>query len=90
MDLAVEYGGSWNIIEIKLLRGRQTFEKVKAEGLKQIVNYRDTLSSSRRMKDGKKIPCYLLIFDRRSEDKKLPWEQRITWNVESEVTVVGC
>jgi len=90
LDLAVEFGGSWSIIEIKLLRNRQTFEKVKAEGLKQIVNYRDIFSSSRRMKDGKKIPCYLLIFDRRSEDKKLPWEQRITWNVEGDVTVVGC
>ena len=90
MDLAIEFGGSWNIIEIKLLRDRQTFEKVKAEGLKQITNYRDIFSSSRRMKDGKKIPCYLLIFDRRSEDKKLPWEERITWNVEGEVTVVGC
>ena len=90
MDLAVEYGGSWNIIEIKLLRDRQTFETVKAEGLKQIVHYRDTLSSSRRMKEGKKIPCYLLIFDRRSEDRKLPWEERITWHVEGEVTVAGC
>jgi len=90
LDLAVEFGGSWNIIEIKLLRNRQTFEKVKAEGLKQITNYRNIFSSSRRMKDGNKIPCYLLIFDRRSEEKKLPWEQRITWNVEGDVTVVGC
>ncbi|GHT28238.1 hypothetical protein FACS18942_08490 [Planctomycetales bacterium] len=90
MDLAIEYKDKWNIIEIKLLRDRQTFEKVKAEGLKQIVGYRDSFSSSLRMKDGDKIPCYLVIFDRRSEDKKLPWEQRITWNVEGEVTVVGC
>jgi len=90
MDVAIEFGGSWNIIEIKLLRDRQTFEKVKAEGLKQITNYRDTFSSSLRLKDDKKIPCYLLIFDRRSEDKKLPWEERITWNVEGEVTVAGC
>ncbi|GHT29215.1 hypothetical protein FACS18942_10250 [Planctomycetales bacterium] len=90
MDLAIEYKGKWNIIEIKLLRDRQTFDKVKAEGLKQIVGYRDSFSSSLRMKDGDKIPCYLVIFDRRSEDKKLPWEQRITWNVEGEVTVIGC
>ncbi|GHT42480.1 hypothetical protein FACS189443_5540 [Planctomycetales bacterium] len=90
MDLAIEYKDKWNIIEIKLLRDRQTFEKVKAEGLKQIVGYRDSFSSSLRMKDGDKIPCYLVIFDQRSEDKKLPWEQRITWNVEGEVTVIGC
>ena len=90
LDLAVEFGGSWNIIEIKLLRDKQTFEKVKTAGLKQVTNYRDIFSSSRRMKDGKKVPCYLLIFDRRSEDKKLPWEERITWSVEGDVTVVGC
>ncbi|GHT25482.1 hypothetical protein FACS18942_00480 [Planctomycetales bacterium] len=90
MDLAIEYKGKWNIIEIKLLRDRQTFDKVKSEGLKQIVGYRDSFSSSLRMKDGEKIPCYLVIFDRRSEDKKLPWEQRITWNVEGEVSVIGC
>ena len=90
MDLAIEFHGRWNIIEIKLLHDRQTFEKVKAEGLKQIINYRDTFSSSLRIKDGKTVPCYLLIFDRQSEDKQQPWEQRITWNVEGEVTVVGC
>ncbi|MDR3108062.1 MAG: hypothetical protein LBU65_00025, partial [Planctomycetaceae bacterium] len=90
MDLAIEYKGKWNIIEIKLLRDRQTFEKVKTEGLKQIVGYRDSFSSSLRMKDSDKIPCYLVIFDRRSEDKKLSWEERITWNVEGEVTVIGC
>jgi hypothetical protein len=90
MDLAVEFGGRWNIIEIKLLRDKQSFETVKAVGLKQILDYRDIFSSPRRIKDGKKIPCYLLIFDRRSEDKKLPWEERITWNVEGEVTVVWC
>jgi hypothetical protein len=90
MDLAIEYKGKWNIIEIKLLRDRQSFDKVKAEGLKQIVGYRDSFSSTLRMRDGDKIPCYLVIFDRRSEDKKLPWEQRITWNVEGDVTVIGC
>jgi hypothetical protein len=90
MDLAIEYKGSWNIIEIKLLRDRQTFEKVKAEGMKQIIRYRNTFSSSLRMKDGVAIPCYLLIFDRRSEDKKLSWEERILWKVEDDVTIVGC
>jgi hypothetical protein len=90
MDLAIEFKERWNIIEIKLLRDRQTYDKVKAEGLKQIVGYRDSFSSTLRLKDGEKIPCYLLIFDRRSEGKKLPWERRLTWNVEGDVAVIGC
>jgi hypothetical protein len=90
MDLAVEYKGAWNIIEIKILRDRQTFEKVQTEGLKQILMYRDRFSSSLRTKDGKTIPCYLIVFDRRSEGKKLPWEQRISWRTEGEVTIIGC
>jgi len=90
MDLAVEFGGSWNIIEIKLLRDNQSFEKVNADGLKQIMIYRDTFSSPLRVKDREKIPCYLIIFDRRSGDKKLSWEERITWNMEGDVTIVGC
>jgi hypothetical protein len=90
MDIAVEYKGAWNIIEIKLLRDRSTFEKVQAEGLKQILGYRDRFSSSLRVKNGKTIPCYLVIFDRRGEGKKLPWEQRILWRVEGEVTIAGC
>jgi hypothetical protein len=90
MDLAIEFKGKWNIIEIKLLRDRQTFEKVKVEGLKQIIGYRDSFSSSLRMKDEEKIPCYLVIFDRRSESKKATWEERIKWNIEGDVTVAGC
>jgi hypothetical protein len=63
---------------------------VKANGLSQIINYRDKFSSPLRTKSGEKIPCYLIIFDRRSEGKKLAWEQRIQWNVEGDVTIVGC
>jgi hypothetical protein len=90
MDMAVEFHGQWNIIEVKLLRNKRTPEKVKGEGLVQIKKYRDTFSSSRLTKDSEPIPCYLLIFDRRSADKQLPWAERITWNAEDEVTVVGC
>jgi hypothetical protein len=89
MDLAVEYKGEWNIIEIKLLRGRQTFEQVRAEGLKQITRYRNTFAPP--------VGChkhitgvYLIIFDRRPEDVKLPWEERITREQEGDVTVLGC
>ena len=90
MDLAVEYNGEWNILEIKLLRDRQSFEKVLESGLKQILDYRDLFSSSLRIRTGKPISCYLLIFDRRSEEKKLPWEERIRGEKHGEVTVLGC
>jgi hypothetical protein len=91
MDLAIEYKGKWNIIEIKLIRDRQTFDKVKAQGLTQITKYRDTFSSKLRSKDNHPIPCYLIIFDRRSEDKKATWGERISWSVEAnDVTVIGC
>jgi hypothetical protein len=90
LDLAVEYKNTWNIIEVKLLHDRQTFEKVRAEGLKQILAYRDTLSTSRRTKDGKPIPCHLIIFDRRSAGKKLPWRRRIKWGRKDGVTILGC
>ena len=82
MDLFIDFKGAQHIIEIKLIRDYDKPEDIKEDGMEQILWYRD--------KVGKNVPCYLLIFDRRSEGKKLPWEQRITWNVEGEVTVVGC
>ncbi|MDR1485524.1 MAG: PD-(D/E)XK nuclease domain-containing protein [Planctomycetaceae bacterium] len=82
MDLFVEFAGKTYILEIKLIRDYDSPNSVKEEGLEQIRSYRDKFDQS--------IPCYLLIFDRRSEGKKLAWEQRIQWDVEGEVTVVGC
>jgi ASC-1-like (ASCH) protein len=82
MDLFIDFKGTQHIIEIKLIRDYDKPEEVKEEGIEQILSYRD--------KVGKNVPCYLLIFDRRSEEKKLPWEQRITWNGAGEVIVVGC
>jgi hypothetical protein len=91
MDLAVEFHGAWNIIEVKLLRRRQTFEKVRAEGLRQILAYRDCLSSSLRVRDGAPIPCHLIIFDRRDAAQQLPWDRRVTWeDAGAGVTVLGC
>jgi hypothetical protein len=87
MDLAIEYKGAWNIIEIKLLRKGRTFDKVKDEGIKQILQYRERIDP--------KAPCYLVIFDRRP--KKPGWAKRITWEGaggnaghSNTVTVVGC
>jgi hypothetical protein len=88
MDLAVEYKGEWHIIEIKLLRKGRTFDRVKAEGLKQIVRYRDTFRPP--VGYHKHIAgAYLVIFDRRPEDILPSWDERITWQQEGDVIVVG-
>ena len=89
MDLAVEYKGEWNIIEIKLMRTNQTFERVKTEGLKQVTRYRETFVPP--VGQHKNITgVYLVIFDRRPEDIKLPWDERISWEQEGDVTILGC
>jgi ASC-1-like (ASCH) protein len=82
MDLFIEYAKKSYIIEVKLVHDYDTIKSVQEEGTEQILSYRDKFDKS--------IPCYLVVFDRRSEDKKSPWEQRITWSIESEVTVIGC
>jgi hypothetical protein len=48
MDLAVEYNGAWNIIEIKLLRKGRTFDAVAEDGIRQTLRYRDTFSPALR------------------------------------------
>jgi hypothetical protein len=84
MDLAVEYQGVWNIIEIKLLRKNRTFETVKEEGIKQILQYRERIDPT--------APCYLVIFDRRAENPG--WAERLSWEAvktgNSAVIVAGC
>ena len=83
MDLLVEYKGKAHILEIKLIHDYDTPEIVREEGVEQILAYRD--------KTGLNAPAYLLIFDRRTSGKKLPWEQRITWNNTPHlVTIIGC
>lgn len=92
IDLAVEYRGSWDIIEIKLLRQGRSFEALAEEGTRQILGYRDNFSKGSvpeglRAGDGSPAKCYLLIFDRRQE--KLPWERRIKWIPRGDVTILG-
>jgi hypothetical protein len=87
MDLAVEYKGAWNIIEIKLLRKNKTFEGVMEEGSRQILQYRERVDP--------KAPCYLVIFDRRPEPSadspgKPSWDERLKWIAGAAVTVLGC
>lgn len=50
--------------------------------LQQIVKYRDKFDSS--------TPSYLVLFDRRDESKLKSWDERLTWNVINDITVVGC
>jgi hypothetical protein len=90
MDLAIEYNGKWDIIEIKLLRKGKTFENLKETGIRQVLNYRNSFSPQLRSKDGKPADCYLIIFDRRPEASQLTWEERIKWMKDGEVTVLGC
>ncbi|MDR3336248.1 MAG: PD-(D/E)XK nuclease domain-containing protein [Treponema sp.] len=82
MDLAIEYKGVWNIIEVKLLRKNRSFDKVKEEGLKQVCQYRERIDPA--------ASAYLVIFDRRPD--KPEWSERLTWDSSgySAVTVVGC
>jgi len=89
MDLAVEYMGEWHIVEIKLLRKGRTFEKVKAEGLKQVRRYRETFAPP--VGYHKNVSgAYLVIFDRRPEDMLPPWSERITWETDGDTTILGC
>jgi hypothetical protein len=88
MDLAVEYNGAWNIIEIKLLRRGHSFEAVMTEGLRQTLHYRDTFSSALRSESGTLIECYLIIFDRCPD--KPAWPERLQWLENGAVTMIGC
>jgi hypothetical protein len=80
MDLAIEYRKRWYILEIKLIHNYETSESVEAEGLAQITRYRDRTAAN--------ASAYLLVFDRRSQAKELPWEDRLGWKQEGTVTVV--
>jgi hypothetical protein len=82
MDLAVEYIDKIYIIEIKLIYSYSSPAEVREEGLEQIIRYRDKINTA--------APAYLVIFDRRPETKEKPWEQRLSWEVENDVTIVEC
>jgi len=86
MDLAVEYNKKMYIIEIKLVRTYNAPEEVREEGITQITKYRNSIDSG--------ASSYLVIFDRRSEAKGKPWDEKIYWQEEAvpggTVTVVGC
>ena len=84
VDLAVLYSGHWSIIEIKLV-SRQGRERTVAQGLEQVLRYRDTIDRA--------ADAWLVVFDRTQAGRQKSWEERLTWEVrETEggvVTVVG-
>ena len=82
MDLRIDYGKFRYIIEIKLLRPYHSQEAFRKKGLEQVLKYRDRF--------GTQTPAYLVIFDRRPESRSKPWEERITWEYDCNVTVLGC
>ena len=82
MDLGIEYNGHWYIIEIKLIHYYESPQEVREEGLEQIRSYRDKLAPG--------APAYLVIFDRRPQTKEKSWDERIAWEQDGDVTVLGC
>jgi hypothetical protein len=82
MDLLVEYNNIRYVIEIKLIRNHETLEKVRTQGLLQIEKYRDSMAPE--------AAAYLVIFDRRDDTKKAPWDERMYRSVEDRVIVIGC
>jgi hypothetical protein len=82
MDLGIEYKGFWYIIEIKLIHYYDSPQEVREEGLEQIKWYRDTIAPD--------APAYLVIFDRRPKTKEKSWDERISWEQEGEINVLGC
>jgi hypothetical protein len=82
LDLLVEYNTVKYVIEIKLIYEKQSPDTIKTRGLEQITKYRDTTAAN--------APAYLVIFDRRPETKEESWDQRLSWEIQNGITVIGC
>ena len=82
MDLLVEYKKIKHIIEIKLIHNKQSPDSVLAKGLEQTAKYRNIAAPD--------APAYLVIFDRCTETKTLPWQERLGWEEINGITVIRC
>ena len=82
MDLGIEYNGRWYIIEIKLVHYYDSPREVREEGMEQIRSYRDKLAPG--------APAWLVIFDRRPKTREKSWDERITWENDNDIAVLGC
>jgi len=54
---------------------KQSSDTVKSKGLEQTAKYRDTKAPD--------CPAYLVIFDRRSQAKEKPWDEKVYWQEEA-------
>jgi hypothetical protein len=85
MDLAVLYGGSWSIIEIKLVHPGDGRPMTVDDGLRQVLRYRDTID--------RQAAAWLVVFDRTPAGRAQSWDERLTWETRNtdngSVTVVG-
>jgi hypothetical protein len=70
VDLAIEWQGSWSIIEIKLVSPKRGYDVIIADGLRQVARYRSTFEGA---------AAFLVVFDRRECARAQPWEERLTW-----------
>jgi len=85
MDLAIQFAGTWNIIEIKLVHPADGLETTIEHGIKQILGYRNTWDST--------AASYLVVFDRTPAGRARSWDERLFWHRKQTpqglVTVVG-
>ena len=99
VDLAIEFGGHWSIIEIKLVHPHDSRQTTIAEGLEKAAAYRDRLPTAifpaGSVPANARIDAWLVVFDRRPEARAKSWEERLTWEVlpspagGDPITVVG-
>ncbi|WP_446011642.1 ATP-binding protein [Candidatus Electrothrix sp.] len=68
MDLLLRFGGGINLVEIKLVHLRMGREATRDQGLEQVDRYADRTSPH---------TCHLVIFDRRPDQRTVPWEERL-------------
>ncbi len=69
MDLLIRFGGSSNLVEIKLVHPRMGREATRDQGLTQIDGYADRTCPA---------TCHLVIFDRRPEQRTASWQERLS------------
>ncbi|MBK9578240.1 MAG: AAA-like domain-containing protein [Fibrobacterota bacterium] len=69
MDMLIEWQGFKHIVEIKLVHPRKGRDATLQQGLKQIARYAD--------KVGRDATRTLVIFDRTTAGRAMPWEERL-------------
>ena len=71
VDLAVEYGGTWNVIEIKLVHPSDGRATTLEEGLEQVQRYSDLVTPL--------TSVALVIFNRTPAGREKSWDERISY-----------